>query len=131
MVLRQHYLVGGESLINEWHAQFLAERRRSASEAARSEAPPRGSAVQLLSALRDRLKARMALPTSPPAMPCAANSIARSTQPPPVSAVQLLSALRDRLKARSAPQCLICHAMPCHAMLCAASTPCRPVVERL
>ena len=58
-MLRQHYLVGGESLINEWHAQFLAERRRSASEAARSEQPPRGSAVQLLSALRDRLKVRV------------------------------------------------------------------------
>ena len=72
MVLRQHYLVGGESLINEWHAQFLAERRRSASEAARSEAPPRGSAVQLLSALRDRLKARGA-PQCLSGMPCAAS----------------------------------------------------------
>ncbi|KAK9819243.1 hypothetical protein WJX81_003710 [Elliptochloris bilobata] len=56
VVLRQHYLVGGESLINEWHAQFLAERRRSASVAARSEQRQRGSAVQLLTALRDRLK---------------------------------------------------------------------------
>lgn len=73
VVLRQHYLVGGESLINEWHAQFLAERRRSASEAARSAQPHRGSAVQLLFALRDRLKARAASHFAC-VMPCSAST---------------------------------------------------------
>jgi hypothetical protein len=27
VILRQHYLVGGENLINEWHLQFLAQKK--------------------------------------------------------------------------------------------------------
>lgn len=26
MILRQHYLIGGENLVNEWHLQYLAEQ---------------------------------------------------------------------------------------------------------
>jgi len=77
VVLRQHYLVGGESLINEWHALFLAERRRSASESARGAHPARGSAVQLLSALRDRLKA------GAPEQPQSAGKVHRACRPMP------------------------------------------------
>ena len=36
VVLRQHYLIGGENLINEWHLQFLAQKE--AAEKAPSQA---------------------------------------------------------------------------------------------
>ena len=32
MVLRQHYLTGGENLINEWSIQFLANKEAEVSE---------------------------------------------------------------------------------------------------
>jgi len=76
VVLRQHYLVGGESLVNEWHALFLAERRRSASESARGAHPPRGSAVQFLSPLRDPLNA------GAPERPQSAGRVHRALGPP-------------------------------------------------
>ena len=47
MVLRQHYLIGGENLINEWHLQFLAQK-----EAAEKDPELHGPSAGPLSTLR-------------------------------------------------------------------------------
>ena len=41
MVLRQHYLAGGENLINEWHLQFLVQKE-AAEEHPDAARPPGG-----------------------------------------------------------------------------------------
>lgn len=48
VILRQHYLLGGENLINEWHLQFLAQR-----EAEKGGAAPAGGAMAALRGIFD------------------------------------------------------------------------------
>lgn len=49
VILRQHYLMGGENLINEWHLQFLAQKEAAAERASSVVSPQTGP----LSALRN------------------------------------------------------------------------------